>query len=83
MVQDHGAVDAVRAVLELQARKRLGPVTPELRQVVETAQLPEANQLLRVGTAEYVVTGVVWELLGAGGKAVELQPRVYAERQVP
>lgn len=75
----------MRAILELQARKRLGPVTPELRQVVEVGQLPEANQLLRAGTTEYVVTGVVWELFMGAGKEpnASLQPRVYAERQVP
>lgn len=73
----------MRAVLELMARQRLGPVTPEHRQVVEVGQLPEAEQLIRVGGIDYTVTGVVWELLGAGGRAAELQPRVYAERQLP
>lgn len=79
MVQDHGAVDAVRAGLVL--LRTQGPdwstAVTEAHRAVDTEQLPEVGQLVRVVEADYTVTAVVHELHGS-----ELVPRIYAERQV-
>lgn len=74
----------MRAVLHTQSRSRRdGRATTELTQVVEVDALPETDQLVRVGALEYFVTGVVWDLIISGPKDSRLQPRIYAERQVP